>query len=78
MQNLSRIYQLLDRAGCPSCTKALITAVFQATRRGSRFKMSRQAFRHGTDARYAQEQELLSQNEDESLVFTEKALGLIQ
>lgn len=78
MGSLSKIYGLLDRTGCPNCTKALIMAVWQAQQRGTRLKMSTQAFLNGTDARPARELGILSQMEDGTIVFTKKAQGMIR
>jgi len=78
MHALTRIYQILDNAGCPRCTKALIVAVHRAYLNGSRIKLSAAAFKNGTDARHASEQGLLHQLEDGTLVFTKKARSLLQ
>ncbi len=77
MHALARIYQVLDKAGCPGCTKALIVAVHKASLNGSRVRMSADAFKNGTDARHASEQGLLHQLEDGTLVFTKKARSLM-
>ena len=78
MRALTRIYRILDKAGCPGCTKALIVAVHRASLNGSRVKLSADAFKNGTDARHASEQGLLHQLEDGTLVFTKKARSLLQ
>lgn len=78
MQSLSRIFRHLDMAGCPPCTKALVTAVYRASQRGSRIKLSASAFQNGTDARHASEQGFVDRLEDGTIVLTEKAKGLIR
>jgi hypothetical protein len=78
MHALARIYQILDMAGCPRCTKALIVAVHRAHLNGSRVKMSAHSFKNGTDARHASEQGLLHQLKDGTLVLTKKARSLLQ
>jgi hypothetical protein len=78
MTGLAQIYALLDEKGCPGCTRRLIEAVYRATQKGSRIKMSREAFENGTDSRPAREHGILRREDDGGIAFTAKARGMIQ
>lgn len=78
MTGLALIFELLEEKGSPKCTKDLVLAVHRANKRGSRIKMSKDAFENGTDSRPARELGILRREDDGGVVFTARAIGMIQ